>query len=96
MDGYDFEKKPFRFTDGQEFLYDKGHGNYSVKRFFRTIRTWEDARTANAFLRHIRKQLSDPSKDWSLEARDINTWVLDRKINEEKPGPVILSRAEGY
>jgi len=63
---------------------------------FRTIRLWEDAREANAFPRHIRKQLSDPAKNWSLEARDMDTWVLYRKIKGEKTGPVILSRAEGY
>ena len=35
---------------------------------FAAIRTWEDARHANAFPRAIKKLLRDPSYDWRLEA----------------------------
>jgi hypothetical protein len=63
---------------------------------FRTIRIWEDARAANAFPRYIQKQLSDPSKDWTLEARNSNSWVLYRKINGKKTNPIVLTRAKGY
>jgi hypothetical protein len=64
---------------------------------FKTIRTWENARAANAFPRHIKKQLADPTKDWTLEAgSDNNTWTLYRKINGKKINPIKLIRARGY
>jgi len=43
---------------------------------FKVIRTWEDARAANAFPRLIKKQLADPGKDWDLVEIDNNTWKL--------------------
>jgi hypothetical protein len=64
---------------------------------FKAIRTWEDARAADAFPRKIRKQLADPSRDWTLESgNDRNTWILYRKIDGQKVTPVILKRAPGY
>lgn len=46
---------------------------------FTAIRTWEDARRANAFPRFIRKQLRNPAFDWHLESgKDRNTWTLYR------------------
>ncbi len=64
---------------------------------FKVIRTWEDARAANAFPRNIKKQLADPAKSWKLETgKDENTWKLYQIIDESKSQPVILERAEGY
>jgi len=64
---------------------------------FKTIRTWEDARAANAFPRDIKKRLADPSKNWILEKGDNNnTWKLYEKIKGVKTNPMILTRAEGY
>jgi hypothetical protein len=63
---------------------------------FSVIRTWEDARAANAFPRSIKKQLADPAKSWTLEKGDNNdTWKLYQKTNDEKMNPVILTRAKG-
>lgn len=66
------------------------------KQIFKVIRTWEDARAANAFPLEIKKQLANPKKDWTLETVDNNTWKLYQKINGVKANPVILKRAKGY
>lgn len=50
---------------------------------FKVIRTWEDARAANAFPRSIKKQLADPKKDWTLEKVDKDTWKLFEVKNGE-------------
>lgn len=63
---------------------------------FKVIRTWEDARAANAFPRLIKKQLADPRKDWTLETVDDNTWKLYQKINGLKGNPIVLKRDKGY
>jgi hypothetical protein len=63
---------------------------------FKVIRTWEDARAANAFPLSVKKQLADPKKDWTLEKMDNNTWKLYQKINGIKANPVILKRDKGY
>jgi len=63
---------------------------------FKVIRTWEDARAANAFPRALKKQLADPSKSWTLESVDGNTWKLYQIINGKRINPIILSRAKGY
>jgi hypothetical protein len=64
---------------------------------FKVIRTWEDARAANAFPRQVKKQLSDPSKSWTLEKGDDNsTWKLYQVVNGHKLQPVLLKRANGY
>ena len=44
---------------------------------FKAIRTWEDARWANAFPRSLKKLLRDPQYDWHLEAgTEKGTWTL--------------------
>ena len=64
---------------------------------FKAIRTWEDARRANAFPRQLKKLLRDPSYDWRLEAGvDGNTWTLYRLVNGDKVESFVLRRAEGY
>jgi len=63
---------------------------------FKTIRTWENARAANAFSRTIKKQLADPAKNWTLSELDKDTWKLCQKINGVKTNPVILKRAKDY
>lgn len=64
---------------------------------FKAIRTWEDARRANAFPRQIKKLLRDPSYDWRLEAgEDGNSWTLYRLANGDKVESFVLRRAEGY
>jgi len=63
---------------------------------FKVIRTWEDARAANAFSRSIKKQLADPAKSWTLETVDKNTWKLSEKMEGVKSNPIVLSRAKGY
>ncbi len=63
---------------------------------FNVIRTWEDARAANAFPRWVKKQLADPAKDWTLEKSDNNAWKLYQKIDGVKSNPIILTRDKGY
>lgn len=64
---------------------------------FKVIRTWEDARAANAFSRSIKKQLADPSKSWTLETGENNdTWKLFQMTDGKKNEPIILKRANGY
>ncbi len=64
---------------------------------FKVIRTWEDARAANAFTRDIKKRLADPTKDWTLEKGENNdTWKLYQMINGVKKEPLILTRAIAY
>lgn len=43
---------------------------------FKAIRTWENARSANAFPRPIRKVLADPANQFHLEELSDNTWQL--------------------
>lgn len=49
---------------------------------FKTIRTWEDARAANAFPRWVKKELADGSQSFRLEAIDARHWNL-YKINKD-------------
>lgn len=64
-------------------------------RIFKAIRTWEDARRANAFPRHIRQMLRDPAYNWRLEANeDGNSWTLYRLAGGEKVESYALKRAE--
>jgi hypothetical protein len=49
---------------------------------FSAIRTWEDARKADAFPRGIKKGLSDPSRYFHLEAVDGDTWNLYKVGND--------------
>jgi hypothetical protein len=44
---------------------------------FKEIRTWEDARAADAFPRNIKKLLTDPKKNWTLqEGKSKDSWIL--------------------
>jgi len=64
---------------------------------FKVIRTWEDARAANAFPHWVKTQLSDPSNSWRLE-KGVNkdTWKLFNVTNGNKSKPIILKRAPMY
>ncbi len=60
---------------------------------FKVIRTWEDARAANAFPRWLKKQLADPSNNWTLEAgSDKDTWKLYPVHDGIRSEPIILAR----
>lgn len=61
---------------------------------FKAIRTWEDARSANAFPRHLKKLLMNPDFDWTLEAgKDGGSWTLHRLVEGRKVASyVLLSR----
>ncbi|MFV0505283.1 MAG: hypothetical protein ACK5L5_01025 [Bacteroidales bacterium] len=63
---------------------------------FTAIRTWEDARRANAFPRAIKKLLRNPAFSWRLKAKDENNWTLHRLVNGESTETFKLQRAEGY
>lgn len=63
---------------------------------FRAIRTWEDARSANAFDRQIKKLLMKPEYSWKLETVDQNNWILYRVDNGRKCESYPLTRAAGY
>ena len=64
---------------------------------FNVIRTWEDARAANAFPRWLKKELSDPSRSWKLETgKDKDTWLLYPVVEGEKVNPILLKRTPGY
>lgn len=65
---------------------------------FHAIRTWENARAANAFSRTIKNQLTDPTKSWHLEQIDNNNWKLYQTVNKEKETVFNLTRdiAGGY
>ena len=51
---------------------------------FATIRTWEDARRANAFPTYIRKMLQNPALNWRLEKKADNEWTLYQMENGRK------------
>lgn len=64
---------------------------------FKAIKTWENARAANAFPRWLKTQLADPARNWSLEAgNDENTWKLYPVDEEGRKQPIILKRGRGY
>ena len=49
---------------------------------FNVIKTWEEARWADAFPQHIKKLLQDPTLSWRLEKRADNTgWTLHQMEN---------------
>lgn len=65
---------------------------------FSAIRTWENARAANAFPSWVKKQLVDPAQSFRLEQVDADHWKLYR-INRDGSGKRLfasLKRAEGY
>ena len=65
---------------------------------FHSIRTWENARAANAFSRNVKKGLADPVKSWHLEQIDNDNWKLCEIVNKEKSTVINLTRdtAGGY
>lgn len=65
---------------------------------FSVIRTWENARAANAFSRSLKKQLADPANSWRLEQTDNNNWKLYPMRNGIKGTAIDLTRdvAGGY
>lgn len=64
---------------------------------FQAIRTWESARRANAFPRHLRKMLMSPAYDWHLEnGVDADSWVLHRMEDGQSVETFNLHRASGY
>ena len=64
---------------------------------FKAIRTWEDARAANAFPRWIKKLLADPLRNWTLEKGETeDAWNLYELENGERVISYALVRSEGY
>ena len=52
---------------------------------FNVIRTWEEARRANAFPTYIRKMLQNPALSWRLEKKaDSSGWTLYQMENGQK------------
>ena len=52
---------------------------------FNVIRTWEEARRADAFPTHIKKLLQDPKLSWRLEKKSDGTgWTLYQMENGQK------------
>lgn len=45
---------------------------------FKAIRTWENARAANAFPRWVKKELANPANQFHLEESGNNTWNLHK------------------
>ena len=65
---------------------------------FKVIRTWENARAANAFPRWVRQVLSDVSQSFHLEEADANHWNL-YKVNADGTGKqffIALERDKAY
>ena len=64
---------------------------------FKAIKTWENARAANAFPRQIKKLLANPEKNWTLKEGEIkDVWYLCELINGEKIKTYTLTRGDGY
>lgn len=57
---------------------------------FRAIRTWENARAANAFPRWVKQQLADGSQSFHLEEIDANHWNL-YKLHADGSGKQLLA-----
>ncbi len=67
------------------------------KDIFKKIRTWEDARAANAFPRKIKKLLANPNKNWSLEnGKSNDTWNLYELADGKIIKSYTLTRSIGY
>ena len=61
---------------------------------FKVIRTWENARAANAFPRDIKKLLTKPDKNWRLlDGENKDTWILNELKDGKKVKSYILNRA---
>ena len=65
---------------------------------FAAIKTWENARAANAFPRWVKKELMDASQNFHLEEVDENNWNL-YKLNADGSAKqlfVSLKRDKAY
>lgn len=63
---------------------------------FKAIRTWENARGANAFSRAIKKQLTDSGRQFHLQQVDNDHWKLYEVRDNGNVLLSSLSRAVGY
>ena len=63
---------------------------YSI---FKAIRTWENARSANAFPRWVKKELSDASQYFHLAEVDANNWDL-YKVNSDGSNRQLFAKLE--
>lgn len=65
---------------------------------FRAIRTWENARAANAFPNWVKKELANPAHQFHLEETSVNTWKLYKTdLDGKNPRPFCtLSRDVNY
>ena len=65
---------------------------------FSVIRTWENARAANAFPRWVKKELSRPELQFHLEEIDENTWQLYKTNLDGSNRRLfsVLKRSPGY
>ncbi|MBN7809676.1 hypothetical protein J0A68_01825 [Algoriphagus sp. H41] len=50
---------------------------------FRVIRTWENARSADAFPSEVKKMLVDPQRSWRLVEKDKDHWELLELVGSE-------------
>jgi len=57
---------------------------------FKAIRTWENARAANAFPRWMKKELADPANQFHLEELSSDTWQL-YKTDLDGQNPTLFS-----
>ncbi len=77
----------------------KFKGRYGLEKdaIFEVIRTWEDARAANAFPRKVKKLLANPENNWTLKKGETtDTWILYELVNDEKVKSYALHRSEEY
>ncbi len=65
---------------------------------FKVIRTWENARAANAFPGVVKRLLADPANSWQLEQVNNNKWKLYPIVKGERKTAINLNRdvAGGY
>lgn len=65
---------------------------------FAAIKTWENAKAANAFSRSIKKQLADPTKHWELDQVNSDNWKLYPIVGGVRGTAINLTRdiAGGY
>ncbi|SKA31539.1 hypothetical protein SAMN04488128_103496 [Chitinophaga eiseniae] len=64
---------------------------------FKVIRTWEDARAANAFPRWIKTLLADLARSWKLKPGKVaDTWNLYEVTQGSSRPPILLKKAPGY
>ncbi len=63
---------------------------------FKAIRTWENARAANAFPRWLKKELANPANQFHLEELSVDTWQLYKTdLDGKNKKPFCTVRKEG-